>query len=39
MATNAIAGVTGVPLSRRETAATARTAAATIASDHFMPIA
>jgi hypothetical protein len=33
--TNAIGGVTGVPVIRRDTAATARTVAAMIASSHF----
>ena len=34
--TNTIAGVTGVPVSRRETPATASTVAAMMASSHFM---
>ena len=37
MPTNNIAGVTGVPDSRRETAATPSSASATIASDHSTP--
>ena len=36
--TNTIAVVTGVPVSRRDTAATARTVAATIANSHFMAL-
>ena len=34
-ATNTIAGVTGVPVSRRETAATPSSVSATMASAHF----
>ena len=37
MRTNTIAGVTEVPLSRRDTEATANTLAAMIANSHFTP--
>jgi hypothetical protein len=37
ISTNTIAGVTDVPVSLRDTAATARTAAAMIANSHLIP--